>query len=161
MPAEKTWEFTFRACGAVAAIVSAAGILAGGAFGLIQYKEQGISAELQRDKELRLLEYDQKKNVYYDLSEAAVYVAHSRTLAEARLRVPEFELIYYGRAHILAMDPEVITAKTAFQDALLKALKAGQFPSDRLQAEAFTLTTAVQKALKVEDIFFSEKPTND
>jgi hypothetical protein len=155
MPTETSWEFTFKACGAIAAIVSAVGILAGGAFGLIQYQKQVETAERQGKMELDLLKYDQKKDVYYDLSEAAVYVAHSRTLAEANQRVEKFELIYFGRAHILAMDSEVMTAKANFYKVLLAVLKKGSFPSDQLQAEAFLLTTACQKALKVEQIFSS------
>lgn len=157
MPTEKTWDFVFRACGAFAAVISTVGIVAGGAFGLIQYQDQGKAAKLQREKELRLMEYDQKKEVYYALSEAAVYVAHSRTLDEARSRIPDFEVIYFGRAHILAMDQGVKDAKAAFQSALRSAIENGQFPSGQLQSEAFKLTSAIQRALRVEEIFFSEK----
>ena len=63
MAANETWELRFKACAAIAAAVSTLGLVFGGVFGLYTYYQQGIAVEASKEKELRLMQFNQKKNV--------------------------------------------------------------------------------------------------
>lgn len=83
MSSEEKWELRFKACGAIAAIVSAIGLIVGGFFGLYSYRHQGMASDALKEKELRLMQYSQKKDVYSELVDAAASVATSQTKEDA------------------------------------------------------------------------------
>src|SRR5262245_14163212 len=90
------WEFRFKACSAAAAIASALSII----LGLYTYTQQGKTAEALKLKELRLMEYQQKREVYYQLVDAASAVANSLNASEAASNAQRYRTLYYGKAHI-------------------------------------------------------------
>ena len=150
------WEPRFKACGALAAIVSALGLVAGGAFGLYTFRQQGISAEAQREKEFRLMQFNLKKEVYYELVEAAATVATSPTVEDAIKNAAKYKVVYFGRAHMFAIDPTVSDAKIAFYRRLLEVLEKGKFPTTELEGATLQLSIACMEVLRVRELFAAE-----
>ena len=157
--ATRNWDLIFKGCGAVAAIVSAIGLVAGGIFGLYTYREQGIAADAARQKELRLMQYSQKKDIYYELVDAASTFASSTTKAEAEKNAARYNALYFGRAHIFAIDPKVNASKIAFHAALEAALARGNFPTKDLDDDVLALADACKRYLAVEDVLGVSKPS--
>jgi hypothetical protein len=63
METNNKWEIRFKFCGALSAIVSAFGVIAGFTVGLVTYHRQVEEANAVAQKELRLATYAQKKDV--------------------------------------------------------------------------------------------------
>ena len=142
----KKWEPRFKAFGAVATVVSMIGLVAGGVFGLYRYVAQ-------QEKEIRLAQYNQKKELYYELVDAAAAVGSSLTKDEALRNAQKYSILYFGRAHIFVIDPEVVTGKEAFHKAMENALQEGVFPSKQLQLDALSLAMDCANVLHINDVF--------
>jgi hypothetical protein len=112
-----------------------------------------LVAEAIKLKELRLAQYNQKKDVYYELVDAAASVAMSHTKKEAERNAAKYSTLYFGKAHIFVIDQSVNKAKIAFRSAMLDALKAGTFPSAALQSAPLDLARACSEVLRAEDVF--------
>lgn len=153
MPNEEKWERYFKVCNAIAAIATTLGLMGGGAFGLYTYYQQGLSEKDLKQQEIRLLQYNQKKEVYYELADAAAAVASSTNKRDAMQKAAKFSTLYLGRAHILAIDTDVKDAKIEFQTEMQKALKSDAFPSIELRDKALSLAIACRNTLRVEEIF--------
>jgi hypothetical protein len=153
MQSEEKWERFFKACAATAAIASTLGLIVGGGFGLYTYYHQGA-------KEIRLMQYNLKKDVYYKLADAAAAVGSSTNKEDATQNATKFSTLYFGQAHILAVDSEVTSEKMAFYEKMQEELNSDNFPdnfpNENLQRAANFLSNACRKELRVEDIF-SEK----
>ena len=155
MPRLERWELWFKACSAADAVASTLGLIAG----LYTCHQQSVAANALKEKELRLLQYNQKKEVYYELSDAAAAVATSRTKQDALKIAAKISTLYFGRAHIFAIDPAVNSDKISFYSKMQGALKKGTFPSDDLEFAALSLTNACREVLRVQDIFSGKSPT--
>ena len=153
MVVREVWEFRFRAFSAVAAAASALSIVIGGFVGLYTFRQQGLAADALKLKELRLIQYNEKKAVYYELVDAAAAVATSRTRQEVERNATKYSTLYYGKAHIFVIDQSVYEAKVAFYSAIADALKMGEFPSYSLQALSLKLASTCREVLRAEDVF--------
>jgi hypothetical protein len=149
----ETWEFRFKGYSALASVISAASIIVGGIVGIHTFVEKNEAAEALRLKELRLMEFQQKRDVYYELVDAASAVANSLSKAEASVNAQRYATLYYGKAHIFAIDPTVAQAKIVYFTAMRTALEKGVFPSTDLQASSLALSSACKDVLRAQDVF--------
>jgi len=147
MEQREVWEFRFKGISALATIVSALSIIIGGCVALYTYQEQGKAAAYLKRKEMRLMEYDKKRDVYYEMVDAAATVATSLDARDAELKAARFKALYFGKAHIAVVDEDVLNAKVNFYTALQSALKSGTWPTKVLYSSALELSTACQEAL--------------
>jgi hypothetical protein len=145
------WEFRFKALSAVATVVTAFSIVIGGLSALYTYKKQAQAQVEQKEKELRQIRYSQKRDVYYELADAAAAVATSNNPAEALVNATKYYRLYYGKAHIFAIDVSVSNAKIEFRKRLDEALSRGQWPSTELKSETLALTDACKTILRKEE----------
>lgn len=152
-PGRATWEFRFKAFTALATIVSMVSIIVGAVVGIRTYVEKSDAEQAIKLKELRLMEYQQKRDVYYQLVDAASAVANSRTKAEAITNAQRYATLYFGKAHIFAIDKSVADAKIAFYTAMAGALAKNEFPSYELQASTLALSHACKEVLRAQDVF--------
>lgn len=152
---QDSWDFRFKFCSAAAAVVSALSIIIGGVVGLYTYRTQTQTAEALKLKELRLMEYQQKRELYYQLVDAASAVANSSDPTEAKMNAQRYATLYYGKAHIFAIDPTVNNAKISFFKAMNSALVKGEFPSSDLRANSLALATVCKDVLRAQDVFDS------
>ena len=143
------WEFWFKGCSAVAAVVSAISIVVGGAVGLHTYREQVAHDEYLKRKEIRLMRYRLSRDSYFELIDAAAGVASSPNKADAQINTANFYKLYFGKAHLVS-DGAVYEAKKAFSRALQKAIEKGVWPTDDLDMPALDLTKACATILKAE-----------
>jgi hypothetical protein len=153
MVIREAWEFRFKAFAAAAAATSALSIVIGGVVGLYTFRQQGLAAAALKVRELRLIQYNEKKAVYYELVDAAATVAMSLTKEEAKRNAAKYSILYFGKAHIFAIDPSVRTAKITFHTAMAAALAAGDFPSYSLQKLSLELAAACSEVLQAENVF--------
>ena len=153
----ENWEFRFKACSAIAAMASALSIVIGSFVGIYTFRQQGLAAEALKEKELLLMQYNQKKEVYYQLVDAAASVAMSSTKKEAERNATNYSVLYFGKAHIFAIDPSVSKAKIAFRSAMVEALKVGVFPSTPLQSASLDLAFACKEVLRAQDVFSAKR----
>jgi hypothetical protein len=151
MAIDDRWEFRFKTCTAAAALASAASIVLGGFVGIYTFRQQGFAAEALKEKELRLIQYMQKRDVYYELVDAAAAVAVSRSKEDADRNAVRFAGLFFGKAHIFAIDPVVSQAKVAFNAAMISALQEGKFPSGALQSASLDLARACSGVLQAEE----------
>jgi len=123
-----------------------------GGFGLYTYYHQGM-------RELVLMEYNLKKDAYYELVDAATAVAHSKNKADAIRKADKFNILFLGRSHLFVVDHDVRKAKEMFSGELDAALKSGVFwsegtpTSEILRKRARELRDACREALNIEEIF--------
>ena len=149
-------DIFFKACGAIAAIASTLGLICGGIFGLYTYYKKSEEANSLKIQEIRLAQYSQKKEVYYELVDAAAAIASSTNKDDAVRNATKYLSLYFGRAHILAISDEVRNAKQKFRRTLLKELRSGYIPSKDLEYAALELAEACRKELGI-DVLFSEQ----
>jgi len=145
------WEFRFKACSAVTTVVTAISIVAGGLSALSTYKKQSELENKLKEKELRQMRYAQKRDVYYELADAAAAVATSTNQADALLHATKYYRLYYGKAHIFAIDVSVNNAKIEFRKRLDEAMSRAKWPSDDLKSETLKLTDACKAILQKEE----------
>lgn len=149
------WEFRFKACGAVTAVCTALSIVIGGFAALYSYRQQGLAAEALKHKELRHMEYSQKREIYYELVDAAAAVSASLDKADAERNAARYWRLYYGKAHIAVIDEAVHKAKHAFALELEAAMKRGAFPTKDLQSAALVLARECRLVLRAQNLFSS------
>lgn len=147
------WKFRFDACSALTALATAASIVIGGVAALYTYRQQGIAAEDLKRKELRQLEYNQKREIYYELVDAAAGVSASLDKADAERNAARYWRIYYGKAHIAVIDDAVHDAKVAFARDLREVMKRGKFPTDELEGPTLMLSRAARDVLRAQNLF--------
>ncbi len=145
------WEFRFKACSAITTVFTAVSIVVGGISALKTYQEQAKIENRLKEKELRQIRYSQKRDVYYELADAAAVVAISTNSTEAHLNSTRFYRLYYGKAHIFAIDVSVNNAKIEFRKRLDEALAKGKWPSYDLKSEALMLTDSCKAVLYQEE----------
>jgi hypothetical protein len=153
------WEFRFKACSAITTVFTAVSIVVGGISALHAYEAQSKLENKLREKELRQMRYLQKREVYYELADAAAAVATSGTSAEATVNAQKYYQLYYGRAHIFAIDLSVNNAKVEFRKKLDQALTDGKWPSTALKTETLRLTDACKAVLLKEEELLVGKST--
>ena len=147
----EAWEFRFKAFSAVTTILTAISVVIGGLSALHTYKKQARAQIEQKKKELRHIRYTQKRDVYYELADAAAAVATSANSADAMANATKYYRLYYGKAHIFAIDPSVNNAKIEFRKKLDEALSKGQWPSTDLKSETLALTDACKSVLRKDE----------
>lgn len=152
MTQREDWEFRFKACAAVTAVATAISIVVGGGVALYTYREQVQTAENLKRKEIRMLEYNQKREVYFELVDSAATVASSVNKADAEKNSARFYALYFGKAHIAVVEDAVYTAKKKFSRALQAALAAGKWPNDDLDMPALNLSKACSVALNARKV---------
>lgn len=101
---------------------------------------------------MRLIEYSQKRDVYYELVDAAATVASSLSKADGEKHAAHFYALYFGKAHVAVIDSTVYDAKKQFSHALQRALAAGAWPTDDLDMPALELSKACQKVLRAQNV---------
>ena len=149
MPSQEKWERYVKICGAAAAIATILGVLFGGGFGLYTYYQQG-------ERELALMEYNLKKDAYYELVDAAISVAFCEIKEDAIREADKFNILFLGRAHLFVVDHNVEEAKRMFYGEMDAALKPDARWSESmhtLRERAVELRDACRKALNIEEIF--------
>ena len=151
MVTREDWEFRFKVCSAVATVVTALSIIVGGLSALHTYQKQAMAQVEQKEKELRQLRYSQKRDVYYELADTAAAVATSTSASDALTNATKYYRLYYGKAHIFAIDASVNNAKIEFRKRLDEALSKGQWPSADLKSETLLLTDACKAILRKEE----------
>ena len=151
MAIDDRWEFRFKTSTAAAALASAASIVLGGLVGIYTFRQQGLAAEALKERELRLMQYMQKRDVHYELVDAAASVAVSQSKEDADRNAVRFAGLFFGKAHIFAIEPAVIQAKVAFNAAMISALHEGKFPSGALQSASLDLARACSGVLQAEE----------
>lgn len=151
------WEMRFKACTALAAVCSAGSILIGGFVGLHTYQKQVSASRELKVKELLQIEYAQKREIYYELVDAAAAFASSPDLETAHTNAARYWKIYLGRAHIVVTEEPVIRAKIDFGQFMKSALQQGTFPNNtnELKTATLALSDACKEAL-MPDAFFGE-----
>lgn len=147
----ENWEFRFKACSAITSVITAFSIVAGGLTALGTYRKQADIENRLKEKELRQMRYAQKRDVYYELADAAAAVATSTSQTEARVHSTKYYRLYYGKAHIFAIDASVNNAKIEFRQKLDEAVSRAKWPSDDLKAEALKLTDTCKSVLQKEE----------
>ena len=145
------WEFRFKACSAITTVVTALSIIVGGLGALHTYQKQAKAQIEQKEKELRQMRYSQKRDVYYELADTAAAVATSTNAADALMNATKYYRLYYGKAHIFAIDVSVNNAKIEFRKRLDEALSKGQWPSPDLKSETLLLTDECKAILRKEE----------
>lgn len=145
------WEFRFKACSALTTVVTGASIIIGGISALNTYQEQAKLENKLKEKELRQIRYSQKREVFYELADAAAAVATSTSSSKALSNATKYYRLYYGKAHIFAIDVSVNNAKIEFRKQMDAALKKGVWPSDDLKTETLKLTDACKAVLQKEE----------
>lgn len=153
MAAREDWEFRFKACSAMTAVFSAASIVIGGVAALYTYRQQGLAAEQLKQKELRQIEYNQKREIYYDLVDAAAAVSASTDKAEVDRNAARYWRLYYGKAHIAVIDASVYRAKVEFGKELKAAMERGAFPTHDLEGSTLELARAARDVLRAQNLF--------
>lgn len=147
----EAWEFRFKAFSAITTVVTALSIIGGGLTALSTYRRQSAIENRLKEKELRQIRYTQKREVYYELADAAAAVATSTNQADALVHATKYYRLYYGKAHIFAIDVSVNNAKIEFRKKLDEAMASGKWPSDELKAETLKLTDACKAVLQKEE----------
>jgi hypothetical protein len=152
------WEMRFKACTALAAVCSASSLVIGGCVGLYTYQKQAEASRQLKVKELLQIEYAQKRDIYYELVDAAAAFASSPDLETAQSNAARYWKIYLGRAHIVVTEDPVIRAKIDFGQFMKAALQQGTFPNNtkELKNATLALSDACKEAL-VPDAFFGEQ----
>lgn len=103
------------------------------------------------------MHFNQKKEVYYELVEAAATVAASPTKEEGIKNAARYRALYFGRAHIFAIDPAVNAAKVDFYVEMNSVLKSDGFPTNKLDGITLRLSSACKDVLRVQDIFETQQ----
>jgi hypothetical protein len=145
------WELRFKACSAIAAVCTAGSIVIGGAAAL-------HTAQSLKDKELRQHEYNQKREIYYELVDAAAGVSSSIDKSDAEKNAARFWRLYFGKAHIAVMDDNVYKAKKQFGRDLVKVMEKGTFPTEDLEGSTLALSRACQSVLLAQNLFGPSGP---
>ena len=153
------WEFRFKACSALTTVVTGVSIIVGGISALNTYQEQAKLENKLKEKELRQMRYSQKREVFYELADAAAAAATSANQSEALLNATKYYRLYYGKAHIFAIDVSVNNAKIEFRKKLDAALAKGVWPSDDLKSETLALTDACKAILQKKEELLVGKPS--
>ncbi len=146
---EERREYKFKLFDRCLASVSAVGLISSGLFGLISYTNQKKADSELRRREIQLTIYREKKEVYYPLCESAAAIVSSGSLDEARKHVKDYMTLYYGKAHLVVIDPTVSRAKIEFATSLMDWVneKKPNPPPDDLTGLALRLTEACQENL--------------
>ena len=108
-------EFRFKLFDRGVAVVSAMSIIVSGVFGLISYSNQRKVDSALKRREFRLSVYREKKEIYYPLCESAAAIVSCDSQNEAKPHINDFLTLYYGKAHLIAIDTEVNNAKVDFR----------------------------------------------
>jgi hypothetical protein len=111
-------------------------------FGLVAER---LTAIYQTERQIDLAVFNQVRDSYVALTDAACGIAACRTYDEVAKAAVVFNTIYYGRAHIVAKsDPNVVDAKIAFHRELVKYLKErpNQTPEEYFSGFAMDITHA-------------------
>ena len=153
------WEFRFKACSAIATVVTALSIIVGGLSALHTYEKQAKAQLELKEKELKQMRYSQKRDVYYELADAAAAVATSTNATDALVNATKYYRLYYGKAHIFAIDVSVNNAKIEYRKKLDEALSKGQWPSSDLKSETLSLTDACKAILRKEEELLVGQPS--
>lgn len=142
-------EFKFKLFDRGLATISALGLICSGLFGLASYANQGKADRELKRREIQLTIYRVKKEVYYPLCESASAIVSSGSAHEARKDIKKYMTLYYGKAHLVVIDPAVHDAKIAFKKRLLEWVKqeGNSPPPEDLIALALKLTGACQTYL--------------
>lgn len=114
----------------VLATVSILGIVSGGIWGFYSHIQQRVAEASQKDKEIELrkheldlLIFQERKEAYLALCDAACEIVACKDRQEVAERSRAFRKMYYGRAHIIAdPDPVVGDMKVAFNNKLTSYL---------------------------------------
>jgi hypothetical protein len=156
----KNWETISKACTATSAALTATSIVVGGWFALYTYQQQASATTELKIKELLQIEYGQKREIYYELVDAAAAFTSSPDLAAAQRNEARYWTIYLGKAHAVVTEPSVVDAKIAFGKAMKDAIAQGHFPSrsDDLKYRTLALSEACRDAL-VPNAFFGRTGT--
>ncbi len=153
----------------ILATISILGIVFGGIWGFYSHLQQRVAEAKQSEKqklaeakqkdeeiqlrkhELDLLIFQEKKDAYYALCDAACDIVACRNRKEVEERSRVFLKMYFGRAHIIAeADSAVSKKKIDFKNRLMSYLdgedKAStEAPFDYFGEYAFELTKACKK----------------
>ena len=126
-------------------------------FGLISYAHQGKADRDLKRREIQLTIYREKKEIYYPLCESASAIVSSGSAQEAKDDIRKYMTLYYGKAHLVVIDPAVHDAKIAFKRRLIQWVKEGgnSPPPEDLIELALTLTGACQENLDPRIVFGS------
>jgi hypothetical protein len=111
-------EFRFKIFDRGVAAVSAMSIIVSGVFGLISYNNQRKIDSALKKREFQLSVYREKKEIYYPLCESAAAIVSCTSQNEAKPHIKDFLTLYYGKAHLIAIDLEVNNAKVDFRAKL-------------------------------------------
>lgn len=130
-----------------------ASVIVGGLAAISTYQHRSVVAQQLKDKELRQVEYAQKREIYYELVDTAARASASLSKADAERNAADYWRMYFGKAHIAVVDPSVLAAKTKFARGLVEALKRGNFPTTDLEGDVLELAEACQQVLKAENLF--------
>jgi hypothetical protein len=143
------WDRYAKIATVCSVVFSTLGLLAGGAFGLYTYREQGLAQVEARNKVFHEQKYMQLKEVYGQLVDAAAAVGSSLSKEEALEKLRLFDTIYFGRAHIFVIDDAVTDGKIEFYRLAHQEVLKEEFPSRNLQKHALQLADICRQALDI------------
>ena len=140
----------------VLATLSAFAIIVGGLWTLLGYVEAKNKENDLRKQQIAALIFDEKKALYYDLSDSEAEIAACNSYEEVVLAQKHFRKLYVGRAHIISkLDTDVNKQKLAFGDRLNKYLKDKPqiMPFDYFGTASLELVDICKKNLNLDSIY--------
>jgi hypothetical protein len=172
--ADNLRESNLKVYDRILATVSVIGLIIGGVWGLYSHFQQKAAEALQRDQEIELrkheldlLIFQEKKEAYLALCDAACEVVACQDRAEVAERSRAFRKLFYGRAHIIAdPDPEVSDKKIEFNNKLTSYLTGEDKGSTKAPflyfgSAALNLTKVCRKHIDPRQLSSLDKPGID
>jgi hypothetical protein len=129
------------------AIISALSVIVSGIIGVCTYRQSALKEEAAQQQEQSLRKYNQLRDLYFQLVDAAAAVGTANSRKEAIAKLNEFDRIYFGKAHVFVLDENVRRAKIKFYWNVHELINTEHFPSRKISLLALDLSSSCKDSL--------------